>query len=216
MFLSQALLIALATVASARPRKPAPFQVTNLNTFEPTGRPEQVNIYRVGFNVTDPNDSTAAFCEARWDYSEATTGYPSDYVCGFRFHVTPSFIQLRQALWKLHVKMLIFPSLLQLANCTDASYAFKFTDYHTYYDFVLDVRHKRYVSPSHSINTLVMQTRAAANALSSKKHGKKVTRSASGLVDFSIIQCSHAASGFSVCNQREGVAFPLEVYAVSG
>lgn len=32
---------------------------------------------------------------------------------------------------------------MQLANCTDPSYAFKFTDYHTYYDFVLDVKHKK-------------------------------------------------------------------------
>lgn len=48
----------------------------------------------------------------------------------------------------------------------------------------------------------------------SKKHGKKATRFAKGLVDNSIIECAHAASGFSVCNQRAGVAFLLEVYDV--
>lgn len=50
--------------------------------------------------------------------------------------------------------------------------------------------------------------------LCSKKYGKKVTRFAKGLVTFDVIQCSHAASGFSVCNQKDGVGFPLPVYDV--
>ena len=48
---------------------------------------------------------------------------------------------------------------------------------------------------------------------SSKKNGKKTKRFANGLVDDeNILLCGHAGSGFSTCNQREGVAFALEVY----
>lgn len=72
-------LLALAQYAMSLPNPP-PFQVTNLNTFEPSGRPGNVNLYRVGFNVTDPSDSSTTFCETRWDYANATTGYPSTYV----------------------------------------------------------------------------------------------------------------------------------------
>ncbi|KAF2276100.1 uncharacterized protein EI97DRAFT_433514 [Westerdykella ornata] len=154
-FLSVALLALIpSTFAAPHPPTAAPFQVTNLNTFEPTGRPGSVNLYRVGFNVTDPADSSTAFCETQWDYADATTGWPSTY----------------------------------LANCTNPSYAFKFVDYHSYYDFTLDVRHK------------------------SKTHGRPTTRFAKGQVNLDILQCSHAASGFSVCNQKEGVQFPLQVY----
>ncbi|PSN73050.1 hypothetical protein BS50DRAFT_568639 [Corynespora cassiicola Philippines] len=149
-------LIALAQLVIARPGPLPPFQVTNLYTFEPSGRPGNANVYRVSFNVTDPSDSSSTYCETNWGITEATTGYPSNYV----------------------------------ANCTDPSWAFKFVGYVNYYDFDLDVQH------------------------SSKKHGKKVTKYAKGVVDDTIIQCSHAASGFSVCNQRDGVAFPLPVYDV--
>jgi hypothetical protein len=48
----------------------------------------------------------------------------------------------------------------------------------------------------------------------SKKHDKKTKRFAKGEVNLDILQCSHAASGFSVCNQKAGVAFPLPVYNV--
>ncbi|KAF2189439.1 hypothetical protein K469DRAFT_747529 [Zopfia rhizophila CBS 207.26] len=158
-FTSFVLSLAVASLASSRPnpRSPPDFQVTSLNTFEPSGRPESNSPYRVGFNVADPSgEGSTAFCEARWAYADATTGYPSSY----------------------------------LANCSDPNYAFKFVDYNNYYDFKLDVKH------------------------STQKHGKTVTKFAQGLVDFTIIQCSHAASGFSVCNQRDGVAFPLPVYDV--
>jgi hypothetical protein len=48
---------------------------------------------------------------------------------------------------------------------------------------------------------------------SSKKNGQKTKRFAKGTVDQgNILQCSHAGSGLSICNQREGIAFPLEVY----
>jgi hypothetical protein len=63
-------LLAIAQLAAARPGHQAslPFQVTNLNTFEPSGR-AQTDVYRVGFNVTDPNEPPAStFCEARWNY----------------------------------------------------------------------------------------------------------------------------------------------------
>ncbi|KAF2240498.1 hypothetical protein BU26DRAFT_525966 [Trematosphaeria pertusa] len=158
-------LLALAQLTLARPSPPSPppaFQVTRLNTFEPTGRPEDHSPYRVGFNVTDPSDAAATFCETRWPYAEYNTGYPHDY----------------------------------LVNCTtpagtiDPAWAFKFVDYATYYNFTLDVRH------------------------TSRKHGRRTTRFAKGLVGFDILQCAHAASGFSVCNQKEGVQFPLQVYDV--
>lgn len=76
-------LLALAQLTLARPSPPSPppaFQVTRLNTFEPTGRPEDHSPYRVGFNVTDPSDAAATFCETRWPYAEYNTGYPHDYV----------------------------------------------------------------------------------------------------------------------------------------
>ncbi|KAF2787608.1 hypothetical protein K505DRAFT_342795 [Melanomma pulvis-pyrius CBS 109.77] len=149
-------LLSVAQLAAAHPNPPPAFQVTNLNTFEPSGRPGNENVYRVGFSVTDPSDSSATTCEAVWDIAVATTGYPATY----------------------------------LANCTDPSYAFKFVDYHSYYDFVLDVKH------------------------TTKKHGKKTTKFAKALVDFDIIQCTHAASGFSVCSQKAGVGFALPVYGV--
>jgi hypothetical protein len=73
-------LFATAHLAAALPKVSPAFQVTNLNTFEPSGRPENVNIYRVAFSVTDPNDSSSTTCAAEWDYSVATTGYPSSYL----------------------------------------------------------------------------------------------------------------------------------------
>jgi len=73
-------LLAVAQFAVARPNSPAAFQVTNLNTFEPTGRPNQENLYHVGFTVADPSDGSSTTCDVTWDYSQATTGYPQTYV----------------------------------------------------------------------------------------------------------------------------------------
>ncbi|KAF2686443.1 hypothetical protein K458DRAFT_485722 [Lentithecium fluviatile CBS 122367] len=148
------ILLAFTHLALSRPSPPPAFQVTNLNTFEPTGRPQDTSPYRVGFNVTDPSASAMTFCEARWPYAQAATGYPSKY----------------------------------LANCTNKNWAFKFVGYKSYYDFVLDVKHTR------------------------KTHGKKTTKFAKGSVSLDVVKCVHAASGFSSCNQIEGVKFPLEVY----
>jgi hypothetical protein len=73
-------LFAIAQLGKALPNASSAFQVTALNTFEPSGRPENSNIYRVGFSVTDPSDSSTATCTTEWDYSVATTGYPSSYL----------------------------------------------------------------------------------------------------------------------------------------
>lgn len=73
-------LLSISQLAIAVPNPSPAFQVTSLNTFEPSGRPGNANIYRVGFNVADPSDSSSATCEAQWDYSVATTAYPSSYV----------------------------------------------------------------------------------------------------------------------------------------
>ncbi|KAF1953376.1 hypothetical protein CC80DRAFT_537593 [Byssothecium circinans] len=160
-------ILALSSLALALPSSPSPaqqpFQVTNLNTFEPSGR-DGVTPYRVSFNVTDPNTSgggeaAKTYCEARWPYAEATTGWPSKY----------------------------------LANCTDPSWKFRFIDYHSVWDFVLDVKHV------------------------TKKQGEKTKRFAKAPVDRTVILlCTHAGSGFSQCNQREGVPFALPVYRVKG
>ena len=77
----------------------------------------------------------------------------------------------------------------KLANCTSPSWSFKFDDYQSVWDFVLDVRHV------------------------SKKKSKRTVKFAKGTVDEeNVLQCSHAASGFSICRQKDGVAFPLTVY----
>ena len=75
------LALALSPLVFSAPNPPPAFHVTNLNTFEPSGRPGQVNLYRVGFNVSDPSDSVTTFCETRWEYADAMTGYPSSFVC---------------------------------------------------------------------------------------------------------------------------------------
>ncbi|KAF2639866.1 hypothetical protein P280DRAFT_550535 [Massarina eburnea CBS 473.64] len=79
MALSSLTLTLTLTLAHPSP-PPQPFQVANLTTFEPSGRPESSSPYSVAFNVTDPNDeAVSTFCEARWPYAESTTGYPSHY-----------------------------------------------------------------------------------------------------------------------------------------
>jgi hypothetical protein len=78
-----------------------------------------------------------------------------------------------------------------LGNCSDSSFAFKFSEWVNYMDFTLDVRHK------------------------TKKHGqKKVTKFAKGPVNLNTIQCAHAASGFSVCSLKTGTVLSLPVYDV--
>lgn len=70
VLLASYALLTIAQLTAARPGRPdpLPFQVTNLNTFEPSGR-VQTDVYRVGFNVTDPSEPPAStFCEARWGY----------------------------------------------------------------------------------------------------------------------------------------------------
>jgi len=70
--------VAFAPLAYSLP----PFTVDVLDIFEPTGRPGQVNLYRVAFDVTDPSGGNAkATCQTFWDYADATTGWPSTYVC---------------------------------------------------------------------------------------------------------------------------------------
>ncbi|KAF2471936.1 uncharacterized protein BDR25DRAFT_302765 [Lindgomyces ingoldianus] len=154
--LKSLVILAFAQLVVSRPSGPPAFQVTNLITLEPSGRPGNTSPYRVGFNVTDPGDSSAAFCEAQWSYADRDTGYPKRY----------------------------------LSNCTDDSYAFKFVDWQSYYNFTLDVKH------------------------TTKGHHERTTKLAKGHVDLNILHCTHAASGFSACNQMEGVAFPLPVYDV--
>jgi hypothetical protein len=73
------LSLTLLPLALARPKASSPFQVTNLYTFEPSGR-DGVSVYRVEFNVTDPNDSASTSCVATWPYEQRDTGYPRDYV----------------------------------------------------------------------------------------------------------------------------------------
>ncbi|KAF2447584.1 hypothetical protein P171DRAFT_227761 [Karstenula rhodostoma CBS 690.94] len=149
------LSLALLPLALARPSASPAFEVTNLYTFEPSGR-DNVSVYRVAFNVTDPSDGGATSCETTWPYAQWDTGYPHEF----------------------------------LANCTDKAWSFKLDDYQDVWDFVLDVKH-----------------------VSKKKNGKKIKRFAKGTVDAEdILQCTHAGSGFSICRQREGVAFPLDVY----
>ncbi|ORY09083.1 hypothetical protein BCR34DRAFT_568980 [Clohesyomyces aquaticus] len=153
------LLLAFAPLILCKPSPLPAFQVTNLNTFEPTGRPGDLSPYRVGFNVTDPADATAAFCEARWPYSQRDTGFPSTHY---------------------------------LSNCSDHSYSFRFLDWESYLNFTLDVKHI-YKKPDHT----------------------RVTKIGKGHADLNILHCTHAASGFSVCNQKDGVAFPLPIYSVN-
>ncbi|KAL5393284.1 hypothetical protein DPSP01_000109 [Paraphaeosphaeria sporulosa] len=142
-------------LALAHPTATTAFEVTNLYTFEPSGR-DNVSVYRVAFNVTDPSDGSATACETTWPYAVWDTGYPHDF----------------------------------LANCTDKAWSFKFSDYQNVWDFVLDVKH-----------------------VSRKTNGKKIKRFAKGTVDpENVLLCTHAGSGFSICTQREGVAFPLVVY----
>lgn len=73
-------LFTIAHLAVALPNAPPAFQVTNLNTFEPSGCPGNTNTYRVSFSVADPSDPSSTTCAAEWDYSVATTGYPSSYL----------------------------------------------------------------------------------------------------------------------------------------
>ncbi|KAF9740650.1 hypothetical protein PMIN06_000373 [Paraphaeosphaeria minitans] len=147
------MLMALP-LALAYPEATTAFEVTNLSTFEPSGR-DNVSVYRVSFNVTDPSDGAATSCETTWPYAEWDTGYPHEF----------------------------------LANCTNKGWSFKFDDYQSMWDFVLDVKH-----------------------VSKKRNGKKIKRSAKGMVDDeNVLLCTHAGSGFSICRQREGVAFQLDV-----
>ncbi|KAJ4301821.1 hypothetical protein N0V90_003917 [Kalmusia sp. IMI 367209] len=80
IFPSLALLV-LAPLALARPNLSPAFQVSNLYTFEPSGR-DNVSVYRISFNVTDPSDAASTSCEATWPYSERDTGYPQTWLAG--------------------------------------------------------------------------------------------------------------------------------------
>lgn len=73
------LALALLPLALARPKVAPAFDVTNLYTFEPSGR-DNVSVYRVKFNVTDPSDGAATACETTWPYAQWNTGYPHDFV----------------------------------------------------------------------------------------------------------------------------------------
>lgn len=73
------LSLTLLPFALARPKPPPAFQVTDLYTFEPSGR-DGVSVYRVEFNVTDPSDSASASCVTTWPYAQWNTGYPHDFV----------------------------------------------------------------------------------------------------------------------------------------
>lgn len=71
--------LVMLSLALAHPKATPTFQVTNLYTFEPSGR-DDVSVYRVSFNVTDPSDHAVASCETTWPYSQRDTGYPHDFV----------------------------------------------------------------------------------------------------------------------------------------
>ncbi|KAH8707648.1 hypothetical protein GQ44DRAFT_470530 [Phaeosphaeriaceae sp. PMI808] len=59
-------------------KNPAPFEVTNLFTFEPTNR--HSFFYIVSFGVSDPSDGSSTNCSTYWPYAKAYTGYPSSYL----------------------------------------------------------------------------------------------------------------------------------------
>jgi hypothetical protein len=91
-FLLSFALLAERTISHPNP-PPDPstlpaFIVDQLNIFEPSGRPGNVNLYRVAFDVTDPSDSNAkATCETFWDYADAATGWPHNYVRAKKHYV---------------------------------------------------------------------------------------------------------------------------------
>lgn len=58
----------------------APFQITDLNIFEPSGRPRDSSRYTVSFSVKDPSDGSSTTCSTDWAYENAMTGYPSNYL----------------------------------------------------------------------------------------------------------------------------------------
>lgn len=103
----------------------------------------------------------------------------------------------------------------QLANCTSPARSFKIDDYKYVYDFVLDVEHVRYAFFLLLHLVLFVSKEASKLSCCSKKNKKTTTRDAKSTVDHeNVLQCTFAASGFVICGQKEGVAFPLAVYDV--
>ena len=73
------IALAFSTLVVAKPSPPPRFQVTNLALASP----KYPTSFTIGFNVTDPIDSSKAYCEARWPGGPPEQ-YPKTYV---RFHI---------------------------------------------------------------------------------------------------------------------------------
>jgi len=108
----------------------------------------------------------------------------------------------------------------QLANCTDPAFSFKFENWVNYMDFTLDVKHTTYVHsfpfssksgfPSYLYSDYYVLTHGFRG---NNPHSKR-TKFAKAPINLDILQCSHAASGFSVCALKPGVVLELPVYDV--